>query len=807
MKVSWTKGITAVVTTISLVLSIPAVSATAAVENETIGLSSQKTAAAVLSSSSSSVTKDTTLLRGSSSASSAALLLKKQQQQQQQQQPQPHNNNNNDSTQASPQQQQQQQRALHMVDVTQLECTTQRDADPNEDLVCRFRISREELERDGHLDDGAHIWFTADVITVAPAATASGVNNQATTVSPPMAATTVAPTFIPTTPDGSEDAVVCGNLTSPQRSELILGQLATYTASELLLEPGTAQHRAVHWLLQEDAQHVCPDEFLNVQQRYILAVLYYGTQGDDWTHCNAATSKPVVTPCPPGVEQFLAPSDVCTWFGISCNNKNRVTGISIGVDGPLPDELGYLEQLEAVDFNATAVLPVIPISPTDSNGNKTSYDIISYPLPSEVLNNSSAPVVSLATASPTAAPVTVSNVKETTPDAVSNVKETTQDAVSNVKETTLDAMSNVQETTLDAVSNVKNGVAPVIEEATTEEVSTTTTTAATWSPMKVVPSTEAPVAATAVPVISKTATAAPTISPSEAPVTRPPTLAPVVPITIAPITAEPIPIPIAAEVVPVVEEASIEEFETFISTVPTVRHPPGVEGPCYIMPANSICFLNVGRCMDVFGRINDVCCPRCATSTYRPGDTCDVTLPNPAECIREVFIGHNGNDPETPATTTTATNEAITESGLFDEAETEDVEVEVVAASSSSSTSSSLSSGWSSSTPDGYSGAATSNGLRPEAESGKTGTGQRCTSSSDCILTTFCSSNKICISMGSCKENPDCTNPSNLWGAEPCIVSSSSIPVHTVLLHCTTHVNIRTHIHLLIFLPQNSTQS
>ena len=393
----------------------------------------------------------------------------------------------------------------------------------------------------------------------------------------------------------------------------------------------------------------------------------------------------------------------------------------------------------------------------------------------------------------------VSDVKETTQDAVSNVKETTQDAVSNVKDTTQDAVSNVKETTQDVDSNVKETTQDAIsdvKETTQDAVSNV-----------IVPSTAAPVAATAVPVISKTATAAPTISPSEAPVTRPPTLAPVVPITIAPITAEPIPIPIAAEVVPVVEEASIEEFETFISTVPTVRHPPGVEGPCYIMPANSICFLNVGRCMDVFGRINDVCCPRCATSTYRPGDTCDVTLPNPAECIREVFIGHNGNDPETPATTTTATNEAITESGLFDEAETEDVEVEVVAASSSSSTSSSLSSGWSSSTPDGYSGAATSNGLRPEAESGKTGTGQRCTSSSDCILTTFCSSNKICISMGSCKKNPDCTNPSNLWGAEPCIVSSSIIPFHTVLLHCTTHVNIRTHIHLLIFLPQNSTQS
>merc|ERR1719464_1840821 len=32
------------------------------------------------------------------------------------------------------------------------------------------------------------------------------------------------------------------------------------------------------------------------------------------------------------------------------------------------------------------------------------------------------------------------------------------------------------------------------------------------------------------------------------------------------------------------------------------------------------------------GVTSDVCCPRCATGTYLPGDSCRVTLPDPAAC-------------------------------------------------------------------------------------------------------------------------------------------------------------------------------
>jgi hypothetical protein len=134
---------------------------------------------------------------------------------------------------------------------------------------------------------------------------------------------------------------------------LILGQLATYSGETTITQTGTPQNDAFNWLINDDSEQVCPDEFLDVQQRYILAVLYFSTEGDGWNECNALQS-PNPKQCPEGEgARFLSSSNVCLWFGISCN---RLRVISISIDennlrGQLPDELGFMEQLEDIDFD------------------------------------------------------------------------------------------------------------------------------------------------------------------------------------------------------------------------------------------------------------------------------------------------------------------------------------------------------------------------------------------------------------------------------------------------------------------------
>lgn len=148
------------------------------------------------------------------------------------------------------------------------------------------------------------------------------------------------------------DDTVCGDLTPAQRQTLIAAQLETYSGNTVN-QPGTPQNIALQWLIDEDPLQVCPEDFLDVQQRYILAVLYYATGGDQWDNCNALSSA-TQSPCVGGEGQrFLSSSDVCFWFGISCN-RLRVSGISIdenNLRGELPEEIGFLEQIEDLDFD------------------------------------------------------------------------------------------------------------------------------------------------------------------------------------------------------------------------------------------------------------------------------------------------------------------------------------------------------------------------------------------------------------------------------------------------------------------------
>jgi len=93
---------------------------------------------------------------------------------------------------------------------------------------------------------------------------------------------------------------------------------------------GTAQNLAFDWLVNDDLAQVCPEDMLDVVQRYVMAVLYYSLNGPAWDECNAPSNGgTTVNPCP-GI-RYLSPSNVCLWYNVTCDEPNgNIIEITLG---------------------------------------------------------------------------------------------------------------------------------------------------------------------------------------------------------------------------------------------------------------------------------------------------------------------------------------------------------------------------------------------------------------------------------------------------------------------------------------------
>ena len=128
--------------------------------------------------------------------------------------------------------------------------------------------------------------------------------------------------------------------------------MSIYSDADLFDDPTTPQAQALDWITNEDAIFpvLCPNKDgigckLNGQmnpmvQRYILAVFYFATNGNDWAQCSAPDDfeseasvaaanlecERVVTPF--GVtndrvgaessDAWLTPVNECEWGGVAC---------------------------------------------------------------------------------------------------------------------------------------------------------------------------------------------------------------------------------------------------------------------------------------------------------------------------------------------------------------------------------------------------------------------------------------------------------------------------------------------------------
>jgi hypothetical protein len=112
---------------------------------------------------------------------------------------------------------------------------------------------------------------------------------------------------------------------SPTRSErfITLREVVIPISGEaLLFDDSTVQFRALEWLVYEDLKEVTLDNssLQMLRERYVLALLYFATGGDQWTvNYN-----------------FMSPLHVCQWSdpdiggGITCDNANVIVELRLG---------------------------------------------------------------------------------------------------------------------------------------------------------------------------------------------------------------------------------------------------------------------------------------------------------------------------------------------------------------------------------------------------------------------------------------------------------------------------------------------
>lgn len=118
-----------------------------------------------------------------------------------------------------------------------------------------------------------------------------------------------------------------------------------------------AEAAALDWLTNTDTSNSCADGGVAMRERFILALFYYRTDGNNWVNSSG----------------WLSTSDHCTtWFGIDCQSPitqdaavPRVYSISLNennVTGEIPSEFSMLSELGVLKLFNNQLFGQIPAS-------------------------------------------------------------------------------------------------------------------------------------------------------------------------------------------------------------------------------------------------------------------------------------------------------------------------------------------------------------------------------------------------------------------------------------------------------------
>jgi len=112
---------------------------------------------------------------------------------------------------------------------------------------------------------------------------------------------------------------------------MLLAIVNDITPEAVILTPGTSYNEAFNWLVNVDSAQVCPENELDVIQRYIMAANYFIFNGDGWEVCNAELA-PTPAPCISDDQRHLSGSNVCQWFNVTCDEAGEnIIAIEFGM--------------------------------------------------------------------------------------------------------------------------------------------------------------------------------------------------------------------------------------------------------------------------------------------------------------------------------------------------------------------------------------------------------------------------------------------------------------------------------------------
>lgn len=134
--------------------------------------------------------------------------------------------------------------------------------------------------------------------------------------------------------------------------------LAGVSDPSLFSNTNSSEYKAFDWLVSKDGRFLCPIDNTLVQ-RYVLALLYYETNGDNWWNC----TQNEATDC--GEFPFLSPASECNWGGIDCDHSNSVSRITMSnnnMKGSIPKEIGSLIHLYELNLEQNDLTGSIPDS-------------------------------------------------------------------------------------------------------------------------------------------------------------------------------------------------------------------------------------------------------------------------------------------------------------------------------------------------------------------------------------------------------------------------------------------------------------
>jgi len=153
------------------------------------------------------------------------------------------------------------------------------------------------------------------------------------------------PTFVVTY---STESPTSSPVYSPEEVKIIDDAIVQVFGSSRanIVDMNTPEGKGRDWMINSDGGIVLSEK-QRVQQRYILSVFYFATNGDFWN------------------TKWLDPlRSECEWFGIACNPTNDIVErIDVGennVTGLIPNEIASLSNLISLNVSSNNITGTIP---------------------------------------------------------------------------------------------------------------------------------------------------------------------------------------------------------------------------------------------------------------------------------------------------------------------------------------------------------------------------------------------------------------------------------------------------------------